>query len=89
VAGRNRHAGILIDKDRRSTTYIAMATYSSYENTKGLIRDFFLKGTNLNTVPLRKIKRVPYLLNGRSRKVFNWNTPYEAFENLAGVALET
>lgn len=58
------------------------------ENTNGLIRDFFPKGTDFNTVPLRKINRVQHLLNGRPRKVLNWSTPYEAFQNLTGVALK-
>ena len=58
------------------------------ENTNGLIRQFFPKGTDFNKVPLKKIKRVQDLLNGRPRKVLGFETPYEAFEKLAGVALE-
>ena len=58
------------------------------ENTNGLIRDFFPKGTDFNEVPLREIKRVQHLLNGRPRKVLGWNTPYETFKCLAGVALK-
>lgn len=58
------------------------------ENTNGLIRDFFPKGTDFNRVPLREINRVQHLLNGRPRKVLNWNTPYEAFQSLTGVALK-
>ena len=58
------------------------------ENTNGLIRDFFPKGTDFNKVPLREIKRVQHLLNGRPRKVLSWHTPYEVFEHLVGVALK-
>jgi transposase, IS30 family len=58
------------------------------ENTNGLIRPFFPKGTDFNKVPLKKIKRIQDLLNGRPRKVLDFETPYEAFEKLAGVALE-
>ncbi|MCH7505218.1 IS30 family transposase, partial [PVC group bacterium] len=58
------------------------------ENTNGLIRDFFPKGTDFNKISLREIKRVQHLLNGRPRNVLNWNTPYEAFQNLTGVALK-
>jgi len=58
------------------------------ENTNGLIRQFFPKGTDFNKVPLKEIKRVQDLLNGRPRKVLDFETPYEAFEKLAGVALE-
>jgi IS30 family transposase len=58
------------------------------ENTNGLIRDFFPKGTDFNKISLREIKRVQHLLNGRPRKVLDWHTPYEAFKELSGVALE-
>lgn len=58
------------------------------ENTNGLIRDFFPKGTDFNKVPRKEIKRVQHLLNGRPRKVLDWATPYETFKQLAGVALD-
>jgi transposase, IS30 family len=40
------------------------------ENTNGLIRDFFPKGTDFSLVTAREIKRVQRLLNERPRKVF-------------------
>jgi len=52
------------------------------ENTNGLIRDFFPKGTDFGTVPRRELKRVQKLLNERPRKVLNWRTPAEAFADL-------
>ena len=58
------------------------------ENTNGLIRQFFPKGTDFSKVSLKEIKHAQDLLNGRPRKVLDWETPYEAFEILAGVALE-
>ena len=58
------------------------------ENTNGLIRQFFPKGTDFLTVSRREIKHVQNLLNGRPRKVLNWRTPSEAFHNVP-VALET
>lgn len=57
------------------------------ENTNGLIRDFWPKGTDFNKLSRYQVKRVQHLLNGRPRKTLNWHTPYEAFKNLAGVAL--
>jgi transposase, IS30 family len=57
------------------------------ENTNGLIRDFWPKGTDFNNLSSYQIKRVQHLLNGRPRKTLNWLTPYEAFKSLAGVAL--
>lgn len=58
------------------------------ENTNGLIRQFFPKGTNFNKVTRKEIKYVQSLLNGRPRKVLDWRPPYEAFRKLTGVALK-
>jgi IS30 family transposase len=58
------------------------------ENTNGLIRQFFPKGTDFSTVSRREIKHVQALLNGRPRKVLQWRTPSEVFYNLP-VALGT
>ena len=52
------------------------------ENTNGLLRQFFPKGTDLSAVSRREIKKVQDLLNGRPRKVLNWRTPAEAFAEL-------
>lgn len=57
------------------------------ENTNGLVRDFWPKGTDFNKLSRYQIKRVQHLLNGRPRKTLNWRSPYEAFKKLAGVAL--
>jgi transposase, IS30 family len=58
------------------------------ENTNGLIRQFFPKGTDFSTVSRREIKHIQTLLNGRPRKVLNWRTPSEVFHNVP-IALET
>jgi len=52
------------------------------ENTNGLIRQFFPKGTDFNRVSRKEIKKVQHLLNGRPRKTLNWKTPYEVFNKL-------
>jgi IS30 family transposase len=52
------------------------------ENTNGLIRQFFPKGTDFAQVPVRQLKRVQRLLNERPRKVLDWRTPKEAFASL-------
>jgi len=52
------------------------------ENTNGLLRQFFPKGTNFNHVSRKDIKRAQHLLNGRPRKTLNWKTPYEAMNEL-------
>jgi len=51
------------------------------ENTNGLIRQFFPKGTDFSKVSRREIKCVQALLNGRPRKVLNFRTPSEVFHN--------
>lgn len=52
------------------------------ENTNGLIRQFFPKGTDFSRINNREIKKVQDLLNGRPRKVLDWKTPYEKFNTL-------
>lgn len=52
------------------------------ENTNGLIRQFFPKGTNFNYISRKEIKHVQHLLNGRPRKVLGFQTPYEAMQQL-------
>ena len=58
------------------------------ENTNGLIRQFFPKGTDFSRVSRHEIKHVQTLLNGRPRKVLNWRLPCEALCHHL-VALET
>ena len=57
------------------------------EKTNGLIRKYFPKGTDFNMITRSQIKKVQNLLNGRPRKVLDFQTPYEVFSNI--VALET
>lgn len=52
------------------------------ENTNGLIRQYFPKGTDFNEVSAYQIRKVQDRLNGRPRKVLNAQTPFEAFTQL-------
>lgn len=52
------------------------------ENTNGLVRQFFPKGTDFSKISRREVKRVERLLNGRPRKVLDWATPYEVLHQL-------
>lgn len=52
------------------------------ENTNGLIRQYFPKGTNFSKISRREIKWAQNRLNGRPRKVLGYQTPYEVFNKL-------
>jgi IS30 family transposase len=52
------------------------------ENTNGLIRQFFPKGTDFNKVTEKELKRVQELLNDRPRKVHDFYTPNEVFNKV-------
>jgi len=52
------------------------------ENTNGLIRQFFPKGTDFNNISKYQIKKVQKLLNERPRRVLNYSSPSEVFFNL-------
>ena len=52
------------------------------ENTNGLIRQFFPKGTDFNQVSRYEVKKVQDLLNGRPRQALNFEKPYEVFNQL-------
>lgn len=54
------------------------------ENTNGLIRDYFPKKTDFDTITDEQLQEVENLLNNRPRKRHGWKTPYELFS----VALE-
>lgn len=48
------------------------------ENTNGLLRQFFPKGTEFADVTDEEVGRVQDLLNGRPRETLGWRTPAEA-----------
>jgi transposase, IS30 family len=59
----------------------------SNENTNGLLRQYFPKGSDLPVHSPRRLQEVADELNGRPRKVLGWKTPAEAMaEFLQGQA---
>jgi len=54
------------------------------ENTNGLLRDYFPKGTDLSVHTADDIARVQAELNGRPRKVLGWDSPADRLTTLLG-----
>ena len=50
------------------------------ENTNGLLRQFFPKGTDLSRWSAEELEAVALALNNRPRKALGWRTPAEVFE---------
>ena len=49
------------------------------ENTNGLLRQYFPKGTDVSRWSAEELEAVAYTLNNRPRKVLGWKTPAEVF----------
>lgn len=80
-----------IERELGCAVFFAHA-YASYErgtneNTNGLIRRFFPKKTNWDTVTDEALARAEYLINTRPRKRLGGLTPLEVFYEETGVAI--
>ena len=69
--------------DRRIATPYHAWERGLNENTNGLIRDFFPKGTDFSTIANAEVAKVERLLNARPRKSLGFRSPQEVFDSLA------
>jgi len=53
-----------------------------YENSNGLLGEFFPKKTNFDHVTEDAMNQTLQAINTRPRKCLGWKTAYEAFEEL-------
>lgn len=51
------------------------------ENTNGLLRQYFPKGTDLSRWSADDLEAVAHTLNNRPRKILGWKTPAEVFQD--------
>ena len=51
------------------------------ENTNGLLRQYFPKGTDLAKHTAEELKAVATALNSRPRKILGWETPAKALDD--------
>jgi len=76
----------LFTKETKIKVYFADAhcpwQRGTNENTNGLIRQYFPKGTDFRMVRLSALLEVENRLNGRPRKVLGYDTPAEKFYEL-------
>lgn len=54
------------------------------ENTNGLVRDYFPKGTDFKKITKRQVLDVENILNNRSRKRYDWRSPFEQRAHVLG-----
>ena len=57
------------------------------ENTNGLLRDYFPKGSDFRKITAARLAQVERMLNNRPRKCLDYRTPLEVLNALPGVAL--
>ena len=73
----------LIERDTNATVYFAHPYHSwergTNENTNGLLRQFFPKGSTFAGITSKQLNRAVYLINNRPRKRHHYKNPLEVF----------
>jgi IS30 family transposase len=79
-----------ITKELNASFYFANPYHSwergLNENTNGLVRQFFPKGTDFTKITQEQVRFVEENLNNRPRKLLNYRTPNEEFLRLTGLS---
>lgn len=89
-----QHADLRIDAGLEIYFCDPQSTWQrgSNENTNGLLRQYFPKGTDLSQHPAGELDAVAHAMNTRPRKTLDWKTPVEVLDQFlskrydAGVA---
>jgi len=87
-------AGHEVIADELGASFYFAHPYRSWErgtneNTNGLVRQYFPKGTDFSRITQRDIKAVERRLNNRPRKTLGYKTPNQVFFNSQPVALRS
>src|SRR3990170_5009982 len=79
-----RHAELRIDTGLEVYFFDPYSPWQrgTNENTNGLLRQYFPKGTDLSRYGPTELEAVAAALNGRPRKTLGWKTPGEALNEL-------
>lgn len=79
-----------LEKELGRKTYFASPYHSwergTNENTNGLLRRFFPKGTEFLKLTKEEVNKAVQKINNRPRKCLGWKTPHEEFCGEPGVA---
>ncbi len=80
----------LTERQLGATIYFADPYRSSQrgrnENVNGLVRDYFPKGTDFKQITDKELREVENILNKRSRKRYNWRSPFAQRDHLMSMA---
>lgn len=76
-----------IEKQISAPIYFAESRKSwqrgTNKNTNGILRFFFIKGTDFHKASDEELEKAVYLINPRPRKCLNWKSPFEVFWGVA------
>jgi IS30 family transposase len=75
-----RTSGLIQDCRSTFATRIAHGSAALNENTNGLLRQYFPKGTDLSLHSADELAAIAMTLNSRPRKTLGWKTPAEALD---------